>query len=81
MKTDVTGDNRPIIILDSGIGGLTVLREVRFKLPFERLIYVIDDAGFPYGRWDETPLTDRLIQIVGQQIALHRRPGVGYRES
>ncbi|MBD8890363.1 glutamate racemase [Roseibium litorale] len=64
-------DDRPILVLDSGVGGLTVLREVRFKLPFERLVYVLDDAGFPYGAWEEGPLTDRLIALVGRQIDAH----------
>lgn len=64
-------DDRPILVLDSGVGGLTVLREVRFKLPFERLVYVLDDAGFPYGGWEEAPLTGRLVALIGQQIAEH----------
>lgn len=64
-------DRRPILILDSGVGGLTVLREVRFKLPFERLVYVVDDAGFPYGGWQEEPLRGRLVDLVGKQIAEH----------
>ncbi|WP_417671718.1 glutamate racemase [Roseibium sp.] len=64
-------DSRPILILDSGVGGLTVLREVRFKLPFERLVYVIDDAGFPYGGWSEDGLKGRLVELVGQQIDQH----------
>ncbi|SHM13672.1 glutamate racemase [Roseibium suaedae] len=64
-------EDRPILVLDSGVGGLTVLREVRFKLPFERLVYVLDDAGFPYGGWEEGPLTDRLIALVGKQIDAH----------
>ncbi|MEJ8475463.1 glutamate racemase [Roseibium algae] len=63
--------HRPVLILDSGVGGLTVLREVRFKLPYERLVYVIDDAAFPYGGWDEIPLAERLIDLVGRQIELH----------
>ncbi|WP_246541831.1 glutamate racemase [Roseibium polysiphoniae] len=64
-------DSRPILILDSGVGGLTVLREVRFKLPFERLVYVVDDAGFPYGAWEEEPLTARLIGLVDALIEAH----------
>ncbi len=64
-------DRRPILILDSGVGGLTVLREVRFKLPFERLVYVIDDAGFPYGNWEEEPLKQRLVDLVGAFIERH----------
>jgi glutamate racemase len=43
------GDERPIGILDSGVGGLTVLRAVRDRLPVESTIYVGDLLHFPYG--------------------------------
>lgn len=39
----------PIGIFDSGIGGLTVLKEIRRHLPGESLIYFGDEARFPYG--------------------------------
>ncbi|TIU25373.1 MAG: glutamate racemase, partial [Mesorhizobium sp.] len=39
----------PILMFDSGIGGLTVLREARVLMPDRRFIYVADDAAFPYG--------------------------------
>src|SRR6266511_1386575 len=43
------GDSRPIGVLDSGVGGLTVLRAIRDRLPAERTIYVGDLQHFPYG--------------------------------
>ncbi|MFQ5431305.1 MAG: glutamate racemase [Nitrospinota bacterium] len=42
-------DARPIGIFDSGIGGLTVLREIEKLLPVENLIYLGDTARVPYG--------------------------------
>ena len=42
-------DVRPIGVFDSGVGGLTVLRELRRQLPGERLVYLADFAHFPYG--------------------------------
>lgn len=42
-------DNRPIGIFDSGIGGLTVLREVIRELPLESTIYLGDNSRAPYG--------------------------------
>lgn len=42
-------DNRPIGIFDSGVGGLTVMREVMEQLPYENLIYFGDTARIPYG--------------------------------
>jgi len=41
--------NRPIGIFDSGIGGLTVFKEIRRALPRERIIYLGDTARVPYG--------------------------------
>ncbi|MES1931864.1 glutamate racemase [Salinisphaera shabanensis T35B1] len=60
---------RPILVFDSGIGGLTVLREIRRVLPDRRLTYVADDAGFPYGDWDEDRLRTRLIGLIGDLLA------------
>lgn len=41
--------DKPIGVFDSGIGGLTVLKEIRHHLPGESLIYFGDEARFPYG--------------------------------
>jgi glutamate racemase len=41
--------NAPIGIFDSGLGGLTVLKEIRAQLPGENLIYLGDTARVPYG--------------------------------
>ena len=43
------GDERPIGVFDSGVGGLTVLRAIRQRLPEESTIYVGDLQHFPYG--------------------------------
>jgi len=42
-------DPRPIGVFDSGVGGLTVLREILRRLPFESTIYLGDNARAPYG--------------------------------
>lgn len=42
-------DNRPIGFLDSGVGGLTVVKELRRQLPHEEVIYIGDSARAPYG--------------------------------
>lgn len=42
-------DNRPIGFLDSGVGGLTVVRELMRQLPHEEIIYIGDSARAPYG--------------------------------
>ena len=44
MKT-----NAPIGIFDSGLGGLSVLREIRKVLPYENIFFVADQGHMPYG--------------------------------
>ncbi|MBR3249731.1 MAG: glutamate racemase [Clostridia bacterium] len=42
-------DKRPIGIFDSGVGGLTILAEIKKQLPNENIVYLGDTANFPYG--------------------------------
>lgn len=42
-------DNAPIGVFDSGVGGLSVLREIRARLPNETLFYLADSGHVPYG--------------------------------
>jgi glutamate racemase len=60
-----------IIVFDSGLGGLTVYREVAAALPQARYLYVADDAFFPYGSHDETALIARVVELMGELIAAH----------
>jgi len=62
---------RPILMFDSGVGGLTVLREARVLMPDRRFVYVADDAAFPYGDWEEDALRRRIVKLVGELIATH----------
>ena len=43
------GDNRPIGVFDSGVGGLSVFRRIRADLLHENLLYVADSGHAPYG--------------------------------
>ncbi|MCB1440429.1 MAG: glutamate racemase [Nitratireductor sp.] len=61
-----------ILVFDSGVGGLTVLREARVLMPDRRYIYVADDAGFPYGDWEEAALLDRMTALFGELIERFR---------
>ncbi|EJW10503.1 Glutamate racemase [Rhodovulum sp. PH10] len=61
-----------ILVFDSGLGGLTVLREVVAARPDARYVYVADDAFFPYGRHSEATLIGRLVPLMGELIATHR---------
>ena len=61
--------DRPVLMFDSGIGGLTVLREARVLLPDRRFVYVADDAGFPYGAWEEPALAERILSMFDDLLA------------
>ena len=45
----MSGDPRPVGFFDSGVGGLTVLREVLRRLPAESTVYLGDNERTPYG--------------------------------
>lgn len=62
---------RPVLVFDSGIGGLTVLREARVLMPGRHFVYVADDAGFPYGAWEEVALQRRIVDLFGGLIEAH----------
>lgn len=57
-----------IVVFDSGLGGLTVLSPIRALLPQARLVYVADDAGFPYGGRSEQELLARVEAVIGQVV-------------
>jgi glutamate racemase len=61
-----------VLIFDSGLGGLTVHREVAAARPDARLIYAADDAAFPYGPMPETQLVARVLAVVGALIESHK---------
>ena len=58
--------------LSSGLGGLTVFREIKLARPDARYIYLADDAGFPYGRLDEDRLIERIVDVLGGAISEHK---------
>jgi glutamate racemase len=61
-----------ILVFDSGLGGLTVFREVAKARPDARYVYVADDAFFPYGGHGEAELVARVLALMGELIASHR---------
>lgn len=67
---------RPVLVFDSGIGGLSVLAAVRALMPERRLVYVADDAGFPYGDWEEGALAAHVVALIGGLVAAHRPAAV-----
>src|SRR5579871_6280250 len=61
-----------ILVFDSGLGGLTVLRETVKARPDAHFVYVADDAFFPYGGHSEAALIERTVPLMGKLIEEHR---------
>jgi glutamate racemase len=57
---------RPLLIFDSGMGGLSVLRPIRALLPTAFIVYAADNAGYPYGTKSEIEIAARLPALLGR---------------
>ena len=60
-----------ILVFDSGLGGLTVLREIVGVRPDAHYVFVADDAFFPYGHHGEDQIIARVVPLIGELIARH----------
>jgi glutamate racemase len=56
----------PILLFDSGVGGLSVLAELRKVLPDAPIIYAADNAGLPYGGKTEAEIAARVCGLLGR---------------
>lgn len=64
----------PLLLFDSGVGGLSVLAEVRRLLPDAPVIYAADTAGLPYGSKSEAEVAARVAGLLGRMTErLHPR--------
>jgi glutamate racemase len=61
-----------ILVFDSGVGGLTVFREIARARPDAQFVYAADDALFPYGKIPEAALIERVVGLMEGFIAAHR---------
>ena len=62
----------PILLFDSGVGGLSVLAEVRKILPQSPVIYAADNAGLPYGGKSEAEIAARVCGLLGRMAERYR---------
>lgn len=65
-------DNRPIGVFDSGVGGMTVLKQLMEKLPTENFIYLGDTKRFPYG----SKTKESIIELTKNGIEFLINKGV-----
>jgi glutamate racemase len=61
--------NLPIGVFDSGVGGLTVLKALRDRLPHEHLVYLGDTARLPYGTKSPDTITRYALQVATRLIS------------
>lgn len=64
MNNDRIDRESPIGVFDSGIGGLTVAREIMRQIPNEKIVYFGDTARVPYGNKSKETVTRFSRQIV-----------------
>lgn len=58
-----------VLVFDSGVGGLSVGACVRQQLPGTELVYLADNAGFPYGDQPEPVVIERCCRLIGYALA------------
>lgn len=63
--------NEPIGIFDSGIGGLTIWKEIVTLLPNENTVYIADSINAPYGRKSKQQIIDLCIACCDQLLEHH----------
>ena len=63
-NTIIAQTNQPIGVFDSGLGGLSVLKALKDKLPDERFVYFGDTAHLPYGDKSENTLKEYVSSII-----------------
>ena len=62
----------PILVFDSGVGGLSVLGPIRALLPAVPVVYAADNAGFPYGTKTEAEIAGRVPALLGRLVERYR---------
>lgn len=67
----MNGDPRPIGVFDSGIGGLTTVRELFQRLPAESVVYFGDTARLPWGNKSKETVTRFSVEIASFLVRQH----------
>jgi glutamate racemase len=60
--------NAPLLFFDSGVGGLSVLGPTRALLPTAPIVYVADNAAYPYGTRTEAEIASRVPALLGRLV-------------
>ncbi|WP_408955782.1 glutamate racemase [Natroniella sp. ANB-PHB2] len=65
--------NNPIVLFDSGVGGLTIAKEVMSEFPNEDIIYFGDTAHLPYGSRPQTEVRRFAFEIIDYFLKLEAK--------
>ncbi|MFS0771989.1 glutamate racemase [Sphingomonas sp. 1P08PE] len=65
-------DTRPLLFLDSGVGGLSVVAPTLALIPTAPIVYAADSAGFPYGTRSEAEIAARVPALLGRLVERYR---------
>ncbi len=65
-------DDAPILLFDSGVGGLSILRALRRAAPGAPIVYAADFAGLPYGEKTESEIAARVPALLGRLVERYR---------
>jgi glutamate racemase len=72
VKAHQMVDPRPLLVFDSGVGGLSVLAHISKQLPNAPIVYAADNAGYPYGIKSEAELAARVPALLGRLVERYR---------
>nr|BET44385.1 MAG: glutamate racemase [Candidatus Aschnera chinzeii] len=72
MNIKVVNNINFILILDSGVGGISIFNEIKQLLPNINYIYCLDNFAFPYGEKDESFIINRLLTLINKICKIHK---------
>ncbi len=72
MTADPAKTTAPLLFFDTGMGGLSILREAQKLLPTAPVIYAADYAGMPYGMKSEEELSTRIPLLLGRLVERYK---------
>ena len=65
-------NDAPILLFDSGVGGLSILRALQGAAPAAPIVYAADFAGLPYGEKTESEIAARVPALLGRLVERYR---------
>ncbi|MEW4466946.1 glutamate racemase [Parasphingorhabdus sp. JC815] len=72
MTGDQVDTSGPLLFFDTGVGGLSILREAQKLLPDAPIVYAADYAGMPYGMKTEEELSTRIPLLLGRLVERYK---------